>query len=169
MNLSHLNEDNQPRMVDVGHKNITTRTATAEALVRFPDGILESLTAAGPERMAPKGPVFQTAILAGIQAAKQTSSLIPLCHVIPLDKCDIAIQVVGQEIIQIQCTVRASHKTGVEMEALTGATVAALTVYDMCKALSHAIEIQSVKLLKKTGGKSDFSVDPKRASSNVTL
>jgi cyclic pyranopterin phosphate synthase len=103
-----------------------------------------------------KGPVFQTATLAGIMAVKQTSNLIPLCHPLIIDKIKVDIQFSDNQEVVIHCTVKNTGKTGVEMEALTGASVAALTIYDMCKAMSHEIIIKETKLLKKTGGKSDF-------------
>jgi cyclic pyranopterin phosphate synthase len=154
--FTHLGADNQPRMVDVSEKAETTRVARACARVRLPSGILEGLE--GNEWRSPKGPVFQTAVVAGVMAAKQTSTLIPLCHPLPLEDCRITIEIVEGEIY-IECTAKAQYKTGVEMEALTGAAIAALTIYDMCKALSHDIEIVSLHLLEKTGGKSDFTRD----------
>jgi len=161
MTLSHINEDNQPTMVDVGDKAVTQRTATAQALITFPSGILPSLESDGDQELqSRKGPVFQTAILAGIMGAKKTSELIPLCHQIPLEDCSIDVQVAGADQLRIRCTARATHKTGVEMEALTGAAVAALTIYDMCKALTHHIVISEVRLLEKRGGKRDVH-DPR--------
>lgn len=153
-NLTHLNEDGNPAMVDVGQKAITSRMARAEALVEVTPQIM-ALMAEG-EMHSKKGPVFQTAILAGIMAAKQTGTLIPLCHPLGLDSCDVDIQVEGETLIRVQCTARLTAKTGVEMEALTGATIAALTIYDMCKALSHNIIIREVRLMEKRGGKRDF-------------
>jgi len=151
--LSHVDKANRPTMVDVGDKAVTTRTATARATVVFPaDAPLE----AGGVLRTKKGPVFDTAIVAGVMAAKRTSELIPFCHPIALEDCQIAIEWGGPREVVIECTVRATHKTGVEMEALTGATIAALTVYDMCKALGHGIEIRDVALLAKTGGKRDY-------------
>jgi cyclic pyranopterin phosphate synthase len=153
--FSHL-RDNAPSMVDIGGKTATRRTARAEALVWLPETVRAQF-AEGDIR-SPKGPVFHTAILAGVMAAKKTDQLIPLCHSLPLDDCQIAIAM-QDECARITCAVSTSHRTGVEMEALTGATVAALTLYDMCKALSHGIEIRSVRLLEKTGGKRDYRVD----------
>ena len=106
-----------------------------------------------------KGPVFQTAVLAGVMAAKRTHELVPLCHPVPLEDCKIEVNVGKENRVVIECKVQATHKTGVEMEALTGASVAALTVYDMCKSLSHEIVIESVRLMEKTGGKRDFNVE----------
>jgi cyclic pyranopterin monophosphate synthase len=141
-------------MVDVGAKEVTQRVAEAEARVRLPPNVARALRASG--HRTKKGPVFDTAIIAGVQAAKRTHELIPFCHPLGLDKCDIEIEATPDATIIIRCRVSVHHRTGVEMEALTGATVAALTVYDMCKALSHDIQIESVRLLEKTGGKRDF-------------
>jgi cyclic pyranopterin phosphate synthase len=154
--FSHLGTDNAPSMVDIGGKAVTRRTARAEALVWLPETV-RSQFVEGDIR-SPKGPVFHTAILAGVMAAKKTDQLIPLCHSLPLDDCQITIAM-QDECARVECSVSTSHRTGVEMEALTGATVAALTLYDMCKALSHGIEIRSVRLLEKTGGKRDYRVD----------
>lgn len=157
MKLTHLNDKQQPGMVAVGDKAITRRTATARARVRFPDDVLATLAPDGAtEIRTAKGSVFDTAILAGTMAVKQTHQLIPLCHPIPLEGCRIVIDLKSPAHVQITCTVEATHKTGVEMEALTGVTVAALTLYDMCKALTHGMVIEDVKLVEKTGGKSDY-------------
>ncbi len=154
--LTHVDEANRPTMVDVGEKTVTVRTARARATVVFPPDVLEDRQA-GTELRTKKGPVFDTAVVAGVMAAKRTAELIPFCHPIPLEDCQIAVEWGAPGEIVIECAVRATHKTGVEMEALTGATAAALTVYDMCKALSHGIRIREVKLLAKTGGKRDFT------------
>lgn len=158
MSLSHINKDHQPGMVDVSQKDSTIRTATAEAIVFLPEALLAQLD--GDEIQSKKGPVFQTAIIAGTMAAKQTSNLIPLCHPIGLDACEIRIVLNEQREAVITCTTRVAHKTGVEMEALTAASVAALTIYDMGKAVSHEIEIKRIRLLEKSGGKSDYQVHP---------
>jgi cyclic pyranopterin phosphate synthase len=150
--LNHLNERNEPTMVDVGEKAVTRRTAVARAVVRMPP-VLAAMVAGGEIR-GKKGPVVQTAIVAGIMAAKQTPSLIPMCHPLPLERCDVKIDFEGDRAV-IECAVAVHHKTGVEMEALTGATVAALTFYDMCKAVTHAMVIEEVRLVEKRGGKSD--------------
>ena len=139
-------------MVDVGDKVVTKRTATAETRVRFPAEVAEALRA--QQFSTSKGPVFQTAIIAGTMAAKRTHELIPFCHPLGIEKCKLAIDMDGDDAV-IQCTVSVHHKTGVEMEALTGASVAALTIYDMCKALSHDIVIAQTRLIEKRGGKSD--------------
>ena len=153
--FSHINKNNQPKMVDVGDKIVTKRTATAQAEMFLGEEIIGYFK--GDELISKKGPVFQTAIIAGIQAVKKTSELIPMCHPLLIDGIDIDIKVLDNENIVINCKVLIEGKTGVEMEALTGATVAALTVYDMCKALSQKMIIKSVRLLEKKGGKSDVN------------
>lgn len=153
--LSHIDPQGNPTMVDVGEKSITQRIAVAQAKVQVTSEIMNLLN--GDEIMTKKGPVFQTAIIAGIQAAKKTSDLIPLCHPLALTKVDVTISTADDNVIIIKCLAKVTGQTGVEMEALTGASVAALTIYDMCKAMSHDIRILSVMLLEKTGGKSDFN------------
>lgn len=152
--LSHVDSNNHPAMVDVSGKTPTKRSAHARAVVSLPDEVV-ALFADG-DIQSKKGPVFQTAILAGVMAAKKTSDLIPLCHPIGLEDCKIDIQLEDNGEIQIDCHTVVTHKTGVEMEALTGATIAALTVYDMCKAVSHDIVIRETRLIEKKGGKSDY-------------
>ncbi len=152
--LTHLDHQGNPSMVNVGEKKITKRSATAQSIIVVNKAILTQL--AEGEIQTKKGPVFQTAILAGIMGAKKTSDLIPLCHPLGLDNCKVDISVNEKQEIVINCTASLTAKTGVEMEALTGASVAALTIYDMCKAMSHDIVIKETRLLKKTGGKSDF-------------
>jgi cyclic pyranopterin phosphate synthase len=149
--LSHLDASNRPRMVDVGSKAVTARSATAQALVRFPLEVARALREGGMR--AKKGPVLDTAIIAGTLAAKRTHELIPFCHPLMIERCALSAEFVSDAELAIRCEVAVSHKTGVEMEALTGASVAALTVYDMCKALSHEIVIAEVRLLEKSGGK----------------
>ncbi len=153
MNLSHINANNQAAMVDVSDKAITARSATAEAKVTVNDAVAAQFD--GKELVSKKGPVFQTAILAGVMGAKQTSQLIPLCHPLPLDSVKITITFEANTAT-IHCTAKTTSKTGVEMEALTGASIAALTLHDMCKALDPAITINHIRLLEKTGGKSDY-------------
>jgi cyclic pyranopterin phosphate synthase len=148
-------------MVDVGAKEVTQRIAEAEARVSLPPNVARALRASG--HRTKKGPVFDTAIIAGVQAAKRTHELIPFCHPLGLDKCDVEIEAGPGGTLFIRCRVSVHHRTGVEMEALTGATIAALTVYDMCKALSHDIRIESVRLLEKTGGKREFHRAPARS------
>jgi cyclic pyranopterin phosphate synthase len=145
-----LDRDRRPRMVDVGAKPVTQRSALAQVRMRLPRAVALALQKTG--HRTKKGPVFDTAIIAGVMAAKRTHELLPFCHPLALDDCSIEIAAVRGGIL-IRCRVAVHHRTGVEMEALTGATVAALTVYDMCKALSHDIEITSVRLLEKSGGK----------------
>ncbi len=140
-------------MVDVSDKTATKRTATAESRVRFPHAIAETLRT--QDFATAKGPVFHTAIIAGTMAAKRTHELIPFCHPLGIESCKIAIDMQGDDAL-IRATVSVHHKTGVEMEALTAASVAALTIYDMCKALSHDMIIAETKLVEKTGGKSDI-------------
>lgn len=159
--LTHLDNQGNPSMVNVGEKKITKRSATAQSIVVVTEAILAQLTEG--EIQTKKGPVFQTAILAGIMAAKKTSDLIPLCHPLGLDNCKVEISVNKKQEIIIHCTASLIAKTGVEMEALTGASVAALTIYDMCKAMSHSIVIKETKLLKKTGGKNDFDYSTSEA------
>ena len=152
--LTHLDAAGLPSMVDVSDKAVTARAATAECRVRFPKEVAAQLHASGLR--SAKGGIVDTAIIAGTLAVKRTHELIPFCHPLPIDGCRIVIAWDGDSALKIECTVRTTHRTGVEMEALTGATVAALTVYDMCKALSHRIVIGPAKLLGKRGGKSDF-------------
>lgn len=152
--FSHLNKNAQPVMVDVGGKKVTRRTAVAQCTIFLPEKVLEALQKG--DFRTQKGAVFQTAIIAGIMAAKKTGELIPLCHPLGLDNCDIHIELNTEQDVVIRCTASIEAKTGVEMEALTGASVAALTIYDMCKAISHDIVIKEIKLMEKTGGKSDF-------------
>ncbi|MBS0514356.1 MAG: cyclic pyranopterin monophosphate synthase MoaC [Proteobacteria bacterium] len=149
--LTHVGADNLPRMVDVGAKKVTARSATARAIVRFPVAIARALRDGGMR--AKKGPVIDTAIIAGTLAAKRTHELIPFCHPLAIERCDIAAQFATDTDLEIHCTVAVAHKTGVEMEALTGASIAALTVYDMCKALSHEIVVADLRLVEKSGGK----------------
>lgn len=150
--FTHIDSSSRPTMVDVGDKVVTRRTATAQTRVRFPAEVAEALR--NQQFSTSKGPVFQTAIIAGTMAAKRTHDLIPFCHPLGIEKCKLAIEMDGDDAV-IQCTVAVHHKTGVEMEALTGASVAALTIYDMCKALSHDIVIAETRLIEKRGGKSD--------------
>ena len=154
--LSHVDDDNRPAMVDVSEKRVTERVARARSRVLLPPPVLEALE--GNEIQSKKGPVFATAIIAGVMAAKRTHELIPFCHPLGLEKCDLSILIQDRHAV-VDCVCKVSHKTGVEMEALTGASVAALTIYDMCKALSHDIVIEDTRLITKTGGKQDFHHD----------
>ncbi|MBI2435463.1 MAG: cyclic pyranopterin monophosphate synthase MoaC [Candidatus Hydrogenedentes bacterium] len=153
--FTHINEENQPGMVDVSAKAVTARSAHARATVILPEAVMRHLV--DGEIKTKKGPVFQTAIIAGTMAAKKTGELIPLCHPIGLEDCKVHIAAPTHNEVIIDCHTAVSHKTGVEMEALTGACVAALTIYDMCKALSHGIVIRDVRLMEKRGGMSDYS------------
>jgi len=153
MTLTHLDDEQRPRMVDVGDKAVTKRTAMAQTRVLFPAAVAAALRANGLQ--SPKGPVFTTAIIAGVMGAKRTHELLPFCHPLGLENCAVAIALEGDSAV-IRCTVSVHHKTGVEMEALTGASIAALTIYDMCKALSHDIVICDTRLMSKDGGKSFY-------------
>jgi cyclic pyranopterin phosphate synthase len=156
--LTHIDASGNPQMVDVSQKTLTRRTARARARVHVGQEILDKIR--DNELMTKKGPVFQTAIIAGIMGAKKTSELIPMCHPLGLEDCSVSIQVEGDTIV-IDTSAVVTAKTGVEMEALTAASTAALTIYDMCKALSHDIVISEIKLMEKTGGKSDFKREEK--------
>ncbi len=151
--LTHVDPSGNPSMVNVSEKSLTKRTAKAQAIVKVGREIISQIKQ--DELITKKGPVFQTAILAGIMGAKKTSDLIPLCHPLALENCQITVQPREDDIL-ITSVATLSAKTGVEMEALTAVTIAALTIYDMCKALSHNIVIEEIKLLEKTGGKKDF-------------
>jgi len=152
--LTHLDARRQPAMVNVGAKSVTHRIAEAEARVHLPAAVARALRSTG--HRTKKGPVFDTAIIAGTMAAKRTAELIPFCHTLALERCEINIDFkaagAGRGLAVVRCRVEVHHKTGVEMEALTGAMVAALTIYDMCKALSHDIRIERVRLVHKSGG-----------------
>ena len=148
--FTHLSVNDQPRMVDISEKSVTERKAVAVARVRLGTELAELLKDTGNTK---KGPVLQTAVIGGIQGAKQTSDLIPMCHPLPLSGVDVDIEVEGDYAF-IKVTAKTTGRTGVEMEALTGASLAALTLYDMCKSVTKSMEIESVYLLEKTGGKS---------------
>lgn len=153
--FTHIDEaSGYPTMVDVSGKAVTKRSATARCVILPGEEILKHLNSGDIDTK--KGPVFQTAVIAGIMAAKKTSDLIPLCHPLALEDCKITINVNNAGEVVIECTAVITSKTGVEMEALTGATIAALTVYDMCKAFSHDIVIKETKLIAKSGGKGEY-------------
>lgn len=153
--LSHLDSDGDITMVDVSGKIATTREACAQGQVIFPAVIYEQIKAA--DGMTKKGSITQTAHIAGIMAAKRTHDLIPLCHPLPLDKIGLTFAYDdNQNSITVTATVKVTHKTGVEMEALTAVSIACLTIYDMTKAISHDITINNIHLINKTGGKSDY-------------
>jgi cyclic pyranopterin phosphate synthase len=151
--LTHIDSANRPTMVDVSNKVASEREAHARSCVELPDVVLSQV--ADDEIATKKGPVFATAIIAGVMAAKKTHELIPFCHPLGLDSCKVSIELDGSRAV-IDCRCKVTHKTGVEMEALTGASIAALTIYDMLKALSHDIVISETKLMSKSGGKQDF-------------
>ena len=152
--FTHLDEKNQPTMVDVSDKAVTARFARAECIVELPPAVADHLR--GEELYLKKGPVFQTAIIAGTMAVKRTHELIPFCHPLPIEGCTFQISIDAEFRVTVRAEVRTTGKTGVEMEALTGVNVAALTIYDMCKALSSDIVIRDTRLVTKTGGKRPF-------------
>ena len=153
MSLTHIDKQNNPAMVDISDKSHTHRSATALSYVRLPKLISQEISKDG-ELNVKKGPVFHTAIIAGTMAVKNTSQLIPFCHPIQIENIKITITPKeDNSLLEISCLVKTYGKTGVEMEALTGASICALTIYDMCKALSHEIKITETSLLNKSGGK----------------
>jgi len=153
--LSHLNESGEAHMVDVSNKDISSRTAIAMSFIECSDAVMQQLH----DDNNPKGDVFATARIAGIQGAKKCSELIPLCHPLPLNKVSVDIELQKQGI-KIISTCKTDGKTGVEMEALTAASIAALTIYDMCKAVDKSMIITETKLLEKIGGKSGNFIAP---------
>jgi cyclic pyranopterin phosphate synthase len=153
--FTHIDKKGNPQMVDVSSKSITERKAIARSVVWLGPEVASHLI--DGEIVTRKGPVFHTAIIAGTMASKKTSELIPFCHPVGLDNCSISIDHQGEEVI-ITCTTVVNAKTGVEMEAIVGASVTALTIYDMCKGISHNIIIRETRLVEKTGGKSDFRI-----------
>lgn len=153
--LTHLNKKGEAVMVDVGEKNITKRTATAFAKIKMQPETLEKLLSSSLK----KGDGLATARIAGIMGAKRTWELIPLCHNIPIESVEITFDNNDTDELYVYCKCSCSYKTGIEMEALTGASVCALTVYDMCKAIDRKMEVCEIKLVEKTGGKSDFYND----------
>ena len=150
MKLTHLDENGAAHMVNIGAKPVTQREAVAQSVLTMQPETLRMIL----DGTAPKGDVFACARIAGILAAKRTAELIPMCHPIPIESVDIAIEAVSETQVRVVSTLRCSHKTGIEMEALTAASVAALTVYDMCKAVDRGMRIDETLLLHKTGGKS---------------
>ena len=153
--LTHINKQGFPSMVNVAEKKSTQRTASARSIVVLPEEVLEVLLT--NDMQTKKGSVFQTAIIAGIMAAKRTGELIPLCHPLGLEDCKLQLHLNEARELVIECTTSITAKTGVEMEALVGVSIAALTVYDMCKGLSHDIVIKETRLISKSGGKNDFN------------
>ncbi|EGC36911.1 hypothetical protein DICPUDRAFT_150554 [Dictyostelium purpureum] len=166
-----------PTMVDVSDKIITKRTAHARSTIEFPPHVLKELLNVensdggikGEEIVSKKGPVFATSIVAGTMAVKNTWNLIPFCHPIAIESCKINIKIMDSTNVQVDCIVSLHHKTGVEMEALTGASVASLCIYDMCKALSKDIIIKETKLISKTGGKSSQIHSDSSATTNKNI
>lgn len=156
--LTHVDSNNQPGMVDVSEKAKSRREATAESHITLGTELLSQLV--DGDIQSKKGPIFQTAIIAGTMAVKRCSDLIPFCHPLPLEKCKFNIQPIDDETVKIICTCLTNARTGIEMEALTGASIAALTIYDMCKAANPSMVISQTRLLNKTGGKSDFNAEP---------
>ena len=152
--FTHINKKGNPKMVNVSDKKITKRTAIAKATMFLGKEVISHFT--NNELITKKGPVFQTAIIAGIQGVKKTSDLIPMCHPLLINGVDIDINIIDSESIEVFCKVTIEGKTGVEMEALTGVNITCLTIYDMCKSISQKMVIKEVKLLEKTGGKSDI-------------
>lgn len=157
MSFSHINKKGNPKMVNVSDKKVTKRTAIARGTMFLGREVVSHFS--NDELMTKKGPVFQTAIIAGIQGVKKTSELIPMCHPLLINGVDIDISIVDEESIEVECKVTIEGKTGVEMEALTGVNIACLTIYDMCKSISQEMVIKEVKLIEKTGGKSDIKND----------
>ena len=157
MSFSHINKKGNPKMINVSDKKITKRTAIARGNMFLGREVISHFS--NDELMIKKGPVFQTAIIAGIQGVKKTSEMIPMCHPLLINGVDINISIVDEEASQVKCKVIIEGKTGVEMEALTGVNIACLTIYDMCKSISQEMVIKEVKLIEKTGGKSDIKND----------
>ena len=155
--FSHLNKKNNPKMVNVSDKKITKRTAMAKATMFLGKEVISHFT--NDELITKKGPVFQTAIIGGIQGVKKTSELIPMCHPLLINGIDIDIKIIDSENIEVICEVIIEGKTGVEMEALTGVNITCLTIYDMCKSIHQEMVIKEVRLLEKKGGKSDIKND----------
>lgn len=155
MNFSHLDKDGKASMVDVGDKGITERKASARAAVKMKEETLRAIL----DNQLKKGDALSAARIAGIMSGKKTAELIPLCHNIPIDKIDIEFENNGKDELYIVSYAKCTYKTGIEMEALTAVSIAALTVYDMCKAVDREMVIKEIKLLEKTGGKSDYKYE----------
>ena len=150
MKLTHVDENGAARMVDVGDKQVTKRVAQAQAVITMRTETMQQII----QGTMPKGDVFACARIAGIMAAKRTSDLIPMCHPLPIDGVEIEITPISETQVRVVSSLRCTHKTGIEMEALTAASVAALTIYDMCKAIDRGMRIDEILLLHKAGGKS---------------
>ena len=153
--LSHIDQEGKAKMVDVSRKEITGRQAVASGKVIFPPEVFKQLEEQG--FTGKKGSIIQTAVIAGIQGVKQTSALIPMCHPLPVNSIDINVES-GEHHLKIRCTVKCEGKTGVEMEALTGVSISALTIYDMCKAVDRGMVIENIRLVEKSGGTSGHFV-----------
>ncbi|MGC4019917.1 MAG: cyclic pyranopterin monophosphate synthase MoaC [Muricomes sp.] len=164
MGLTHFDEDGKAVMVDVTDKSDTVREATATGKIIVNKAVYDAICAG----TVGKGDVLGVATTAGIMGAKRTSELIPMCHILLITKCKVTFEMLPQEsAIQCYCTVKVTGKTGVEMEALTGASTALLTIYDMCKALDKSMEIKEIYLCRKTGGKSgDYYHEKKMENSS---
>ncbi len=165
MSLSHVDAKGRPKMVDISTKSVSSRQAHARAKVLLPAEVARQFV--DNDLLTRKGSVIHTAVIAGTMAVKRTADLIPFCHPLPIDRCDIQIELQADNQLVIDCIVAVQHKTGVEMEALTGASVAALTVYDMLKALSHDMQISEVRLVSKQGGKSDYQAGDQQTSNSI--
>lgn len=155
MELTHINSKGEAVMVNVGEKKITQRTATARGIIKMKEETLQKLMSSDLK----KGDGLATARIAGIMGAKNTSSIIPLCHNIPIENIEIAFEQISNTELEVKAFAKCSYKTGIEMEALTAVSVACLTVYDMCKAIDRAMVIMDIRLLQKTGGKSDYKYE----------
>lgn len=153
--FSHIDQKGNPKMVDVSEKQISERSAKARCIVEMGTEIMKALSE--NDFRSKKGPIIQTAVVAGIMAVKKTPELIPMCHPLLISGCEVDIEAISDSALEVICTVKLKGKTGVEMEALTGASVAALTIYDMCKSFSKAIKIHTLELVEKKGGKSDYA------------
>ena len=153
--FTHLNKNGEAVMVDVGQKSVTERTAAAFGKIKMKEETLRALLSS----QLKKGDGLATARIAGIMGGKSTSSLIPLCHNIPIDKIEITFVSNGKDELYIYASAKCTYKTGIEMEALTAVSISALTVYDMCKAIDRKMVIEEIRLLEKKGGKSDFKND----------
>lgn len=153
--LTHVGADGLPNMVDVGEKPVTRRTAKARGSIRLPATL--EVNSDKTEIITKKGAVIQTAVIAGTQAVKRTSDIIPFCHPLPVDSIKFDYIISQKNVVEMTCEVSALYRTGVEMEALTGVSVALLTVYDMCKSAGQDMEIQDICIVRKTGGKSDIN------------
>jgi cyclic pyranopterin monophosphate synthase len=152
--FTHISEDGMPQMVDIGGKQNSRRSAVATGKIRLPAAL--QLEMSGNEIITKKGAVIQTAIVVGTQAVKRTADIIPFCHQLPLEAIKFTHTITADRTIEMSCEVSALYKTGVEMEALTGVTVALLTIYDMCKSAGQDMDMEDIRIVRKKGGKSDI-------------